>query len=99
MILYYILPFLLISTSFPSSEGKYTEETPVKLLEVESLADRYPATESKYRISVSNGFVSIIKNNSLFEPFAKNLDSKAWSFNRMKMPIELKETSSMGFPR
>ena len=57
MILYISL-FLLISTSIPSCGGKYTEEAPVKLLEVESLADRYPASESKYRTSVSNGFVS-----------------------------------------
>ena len=46
----------------------YTNESPVKLLEVESLADRYPATESEYRTSVSNGFVrccKILNKNSL----------------------------------
>ena len=47
-ILYYIKPSFEV----------YTNETPVKLLEVESLADRYPATESEYRTSISNGFVS-----------------------------------------
>ena len=39
------------------SSAFYTEETPVKLLEVESFATRYPATESEYRISLINGFV------------------------------------------
>ena len=37
--------------------GLYTEEPPVKLLEVESLAERFPATESQYRVSVEDGFV------------------------------------------
>ena len=45
-----------------SALGIYTNEVPVKLLEVESLADRYPATESEYRTSVTNGVV----NNSTF---------------------------------
>ena len=36
----------------------YIEESPVKLLEVESLADQYPATESEFRVSISDGFVS-----------------------------------------
>ena len=40
------------------SNAFYTEEPPVKLLEVESLADRYPAAESEFRLSVTNGFVS-----------------------------------------
>ena len=35
----------------------YTEEPPVKLLEVESLAERFPATESQYRVSLEDGFV------------------------------------------
>ena len=35
----------------------YTEEPPVKLLKVESLAERFPATESQYRVSVEDGFV------------------------------------------
>jgi len=34
----------------------YTEETPVKLLEVAPVADRYPASESQYRISITDGY-------------------------------------------
>ena len=36
----------------------YTMAAPVKLLEAEGLADRYPASESEYRTGVTNGFVS-----------------------------------------
>ena len=35
----------------------YTEETPVKLLEVAPVADRYPASESPYRVSITDGYV------------------------------------------
>ena len=49
---------LLFFTLYQCTFALYTEESPVKLLEVESLADRYPATESEFRISVSDGFVS-----------------------------------------
>ena len=51
-----ILIVALLSCSIFTS-AFYTEETPVKLLEVESFATRYPATESEYRISLINGFV------------------------------------------
>ena len=51
------LIILLFSNSIILSLSIYTNEPPVKLLEVESLADRYPATESEYRTSVTNGFV------------------------------------------
>ena len=50
---------ILFSNSIILSLSIYTNEPPVKLLEVESLADRYPATESEYRTSVTNGFVRI----------------------------------------
>ena len=46
---------LLASLDF--SQALYTEETPVKLLQVESLAARYPASNSTYRVSLENGFV------------------------------------------
>ena len=51
--LVYILVF-----SLDISGGRYTEEPPVKILEVQSLAERFPATESQYRVSLENGFVS-----------------------------------------
>ena len=34
----------------------YLKEVPVKLLNVRSLASRYPATNSKYRINITNGY-------------------------------------------
>ena len=51
-------PVILLVFNFHLGLSVYTNETPVKLLEVESLADRYPASESEYRTSVTNGFVS-----------------------------------------
>ena len=54
------LKFLLLIALAEFSNAFYTEEPPVKLLEVESLADRYPAAESEFRVSVTNGFVSCI---------------------------------------
>ena len=51
-------PVILLVFNFYLGFSVYTNETPVKLLEVESLADRYPASESEYRTSVTNGFVS-----------------------------------------
>ena len=51
--------FLFSFTLYYSTFALYTEESPVKLLEVESLADRYPATESEFRISITDGFVSL----------------------------------------
>ena len=39
------------------SGANYTEEPPVKLLEVVSLAARFPASDSEYRVSLDNGYV------------------------------------------
>ena len=39
------------------SGTNYTEEPPVKLLEVVSLAARFPASDSEYRVSLDNGYV------------------------------------------
>lgn len=36
----------------------YTKEPPVKMLYVESVATRYPAAESEYRISLNGSHVS-----------------------------------------
>ena len=41
------------------SGGSYTEEPPVKLLTVQSVATRFPAADSEYRDSVENGYVSV----------------------------------------
>ena len=43
---------------FQGHDATYTEESPVKLLEVESLADRYAASDTDFRISITNGYVS-----------------------------------------
>jgi len=48
---------IVLSLDISGSLSLYTEEPPVKLLEVESLAERFPASESQYRVSVENGFV------------------------------------------
>ena len=39
------------------SGALYTEEPPVKLLEVVSLAAKFPASDSEYRVSLENGNV------------------------------------------
>ena len=51
---------LSIVILFNVSSAIYTEETPVKLLSVAALADRYPTAESKYRVSLERGYVSIL---------------------------------------
>ena len=48
---------IVLSLDNSGSLSVYTEEPPVKLLEVESLAERFPASESQYRVSLENGFV------------------------------------------
>ena len=42
------------------SSNCYTNEPPVKLLEVGAVADRFPASNSSYRISITNGYVSFL---------------------------------------
>lgn len=50
------LTFSMISPN----NANYLEEYPVKMLSVEALAVRIPAADSKYRVSITNGFVSIL---------------------------------------
>ena len=50
--------FFPSTTSVPDNTS-YSEEPPVKLLEVESLAERFPASESQYRVSMENGYVRL----------------------------------------
>ena len=42
------------------ANGEYTEETPLKMLDVRSVATRYPASNSEYRTNLENGYVSIL---------------------------------------
>ena len=53
-----ILLFLFAFFIHDCLNASYTEEAPVKLLEVEAFADRYPASDSKYRLYLLNGYVS-----------------------------------------
>ena len=53
----YMKVILFISISLDIAAALYTEEPTVKLLKVESLADRFPASDSPHRIIVENGFV------------------------------------------
>ena len=56
---------VLLSLDIAGVLSLYTDEPPVKLLEVESLAERFPATESQYRVSLENGFVRIQRSLSV----------------------------------
>ena len=47
-----ILIFLFI---YSASYADYLSEVPVKLLDVRSVASRYPAANSKYRTNIENG--------------------------------------------
>ena len=42
----------------------YRGETPLKMLDVRSMASRYPAANSEYRTNLENGYVSQV--HSLF---------------------------------
>ena len=53
-----ILLFLFAFFIHDCLNASYTEEPPVKLLEVKAFADRYPASDSEYRNSILNGYVS-----------------------------------------
>ena len=53
-----ILVLNILILYFQGHNAAYTEESPVKLLEVESLADRYAASDTDFRISITNGYVS-----------------------------------------
>ena len=55
----FIIKIFLVQNSFLFLTAIYTNEVPVKLLEVESMSDRFPASESEYRISVTDGHVSV----------------------------------------
>ena len=53
-------PSLIFLFLLPFCWGFYTEEPPVKLLTVNSVASRFPAADSDYRDSVVNGHVSVV---------------------------------------
>ena len=48
---------MLISSVLSSTD--YRQEIPVKLLNIRSVATRYPASDSEFRTKVENGYVSI----------------------------------------
>ena len=55
---FYIL--FVILAIFPAlifSSDDYRQEIPVKMLNVRSLATRYPASNSEFRTSIENGYV------------------------------------------
>lgn len=54
--LFFILAYLSQDTL-----GKYTEGVPVKLLNVESFAKRFPTADSQYRVALTDGVVSTLK--------------------------------------
>ena len=64
--------FILLTICLKLCLSIYTSEPPVKFLEVQSLSDRYPASQSDYRINCTNGHVSKIKKQNTM----KIIDSK-----------------------
>ena len=59
-LIFSILSVLLISSVISSSD--YRQELPVKLLNIRSMASRYPASDSEFRIRVEKGYVSIFNS-------------------------------------
>ena len=55
-----MLDFITFFTYLKLCSSLYTNEPPDKFLEVQSLSDRYPASESDYRINCTNCYVSKI---------------------------------------
>lgn len=55
----HIIGLALCLLSPVTVSGFYTEELPAKFLSVQSIASRYPASVSKYRESIENGYVRI----------------------------------------
>ena len=63
-----IYAFFVLLAVFPAlifGSNDYRQEIPVKMLNVRSLATRYPASNSEFRTSIENGYViwnSFIQN-------------------------------------
>ena len=73
----------------------YTEEPPVKLLSVHSIATRFPAAASEYRDSVENGHVRFFTSSVfLYDDYYC-----AHCMYRMRIPTALKARSSMASPK
>ena len=71
--------FSVILAVFPAlifGSNDYRKEIPVKMLNVRSLATRYPASNSDFRTSIENGYViwnSLIISTNIFNLcFTKN---------------------------
>ena len=80
---------LLIGASWADD---YRGEVPLKMLDVRSLASRYPASNSEHRTNLENGFVSIRILTNLDECFY------VWSWNQDE-DIDRTESDELnGFP-
>ena len=53
----YLFVILAIFPALIFSSNDYRQEIPVKMLNVRSLATRYPASNSEFRTSLENGYV------------------------------------------
>ena len=62
--MHYISIIFIVNILYNNVDGRllnshdYLQEIPVKLLDVRSMATRYPASDSGFRINVENGYVS-----------------------------------------
>ena len=65
----FLLPFFAITMA----NGEYTEETPLKMLDVRSVATRYPASNSEYRTNLENGYVSILALSKILKVIINGL--------------------------
>ena len=52
-----LFAILAIFPALIFSSDDYRQEIPVKMLNVRSLATRYPASNSEFRTSIENGYV------------------------------------------
>ena len=55
-----LLVKIILTALIGQAVANYLEEPPVKLLSVNSLADRHPAANSELRISIQNGEVRLL---------------------------------------
>ena len=54
-----VLFYIFVSISFSVGSNDYREVAPVKMLNVKSVATRYPASNSEFRTNLENGYVSL----------------------------------------
>ena len=56
----FLLYFILLQAASINGDPDYLTEVPVKILDVRSVASRYPAANSEYRTNIENGQVNRI---------------------------------------